>query len=79
MKSKQELYRDFEAIRADINRLKDHLEFINAIKITNENREEIENNRQMIFEKMKKLQAELSDIVDCIGYYNTLEKHKGEL
>lgn len=53
--------------------------FIDAIKITNENREEIENNRQMIFEKMKKLQAELSDIVDCIGYYNTLEKHKGEL
>lgn len=79
MKSKQELYRDFEAIKADINRLKDHLEFINAIKITNENREEIENNRQMIFEKMRKLQAELSDIVDCIGYYNTLEKHKGEL
>lgn len=79
MKSKQELYKDFEAIRVDINRLKDHLEFINAIKITDENREEIENNRQMIFEKMKKLQAELSDIVDCIGYYNTLERHKGEL
>lgn len=79
MKSKQELYGDYEVIKADINRLKDHLEFINAIKITNENREKIENNRQMIFEKMKKLQAELSDIVDCIGYYNTLEKHKGEL
>lgn len=79
MKSKQELYGDYEVIKADINRLKDHLEFINAIKITNENREEIENNRQMIFEKMKKLQAELSDIVDCIGYYNTLERHKGEL
>lgn len=79
MKSKQELYGDFEVIKADINRLKDHLEFINAIKITNENREEIENNRQMIFEKMRKLQAELSDVVDCIGYYNTLEKHKGEL
>lgn len=79
MKSKQELYRDFEAIKADINRLKDHLEFINAIKITNENREQIEKDRQAIFEKMKKLQAELSDIVDCIGYYNTLERHKGEL
>lgn len=79
MKSKQQLYDDEKAIRAELNRLKDHLMFIDAIKITNENREEIENNRQMIFEKMRKLQAELSDIVDCIGYYNTLEKHKGEL
>ena len=79
MKSKQQLYDDEKAIRADLNRLKDHLMFINAIKITNENCEEIENNRQMIFEKMKKLQAELSDIVDCITYYNVLERHKGEL
>lgn len=79
MKSKQELYRDFEAIKADINRLKDHLEFINVIKITNENRKEIENNRQIIIEKMRKLQAELSDTLDCITYYNVLERHKGEL
>lgn len=79
MKSKQQLYDDDKAIRADLNRLKDHLEFINVIKITNDNREQIENERRSIIEKMKKLQAELSDIVDCIGYYNTLEKHKGEL
>jgi hypothetical protein len=79
MKSKQQLYDDEDVIRAKLNRLKDHLEFINAIKITNENREQLEKDRQAIFEKMKKLQAELSDIVDCIGYYNTLEKHKGEL
>lgn len=79
MKSKQQLYDDEDVIRAKLNHLKNNLMFIDAIKITNENREEIENNRQMIFEKMKKLQAELSDIVDCIGYYNTLEKHKGEL
>lgn len=79
MKSKQQLYDDEDVIRAKLNRLKDYLEFINAIKITNENREQLEKDRQAIFEKMKKLQAELSDIVDCIGYYNTLEKHKGEL
>lgn len=79
MKSKQQLYDDEDVIRAKLNCLKDHLEFINAIKITNENREQLEKDRQAIFEKMKKLQAELSDIVDCIGYYNTLEKHKGEL
>lgn len=79
MKSKQQLYDDEKAIRADLNRLKDHLEIINAIKITNDNREQLENERRSIIENMRKLQAELSDIVDCIGYYNTLERHKGEL
>lgn len=79
MKSKQELYDDEKAIRADLNRLKDHLEIVNAIKITNDNRKEIENNRQIIIEKMRKLQAELSDTLDCITYYNVLENHKGEL
>lgn len=79
MKSKQQLYDDEDVIRAKLNRLKNNLMFIDAIKITNENREEIENNRQMIFEKMRKLQAELSDTLDCITYYNVLEKHKGEL
>lgn len=79
MKSKQQLYDDEKAIRAELNRLKDHLEFINVIKITNENREEIENNRQIIIEKMRKLQSELSDTLDCIAYYRVLEKHKGEL
>ena len=79
MKSKQQLYDDEDVIRAKLNRLKNNLMFINAIKITNENREEIENNRQMIFEKMRKLQAELSDTLDCITYYNVLERHKGEL
>lgn len=79
MKSKQQLYDDEDVIRAKLNRLKNNLMFINAIKITNENREEIENNRQMIFEKMRKLQAELSDTLDCIAYYRVLEKHKGEL
>lgn len=71
MKPKQQLYDDEDVIRAKLNRLKNNLMFIDAIKITNENREEIENNRQMIFEKMRKLQAKLSDIVDCIGYYNS--------
>lgn len=79
MKSKQQLYDDEKAIRADLNRLKDHLEIINAIKITNDNREQLENERRSIIENMRKLQAELSDTLDCIGYYNTLEKHKGEL
>lgn len=79
MKSKQELYRDFEAIKADINRLKDYLEFINAIKITNENREQIEKDRQVIFENIGNLRAELLDTLECINYYNVLEKHKGEL
>ena len=79
MKSKQQLYDDEKTIRADLNRLKDHLEIVNAIKITNDNREQLENERRSIIENMRKLQAELSDIVDCIGYYNTLEKHKGEL
>ena len=79
MKSKQELYRDFEAIRADINRLKDHLEFINAIKITDENREQIEKDRQAIIKNIGNLRAELLDTIECINYYNVLEKHKGEL
>ena len=79
MKSKQQLYDDEKAIRADLNRLKDHLEIVNAIKITNDNREQLENERRSIIENMRKLQAELSDIVDCITYYNVLEKHKGEL
>lgn len=79
MKSKQQLYDDEKAIRADLNRLKDHLEFINVIKITNDNREQLENERRSIIENMRKLQAELSDIVDCITYYKVLEKHKGEL
>lgn len=79
MKSKQQLYSDYEAIKADINRLKDHLEFINAIKITNENREQIEKDRQAIFENIGNLHAELLDTLECISYYNVLEKHKGEL
>lgn len=79
MKSKQQLYDDEKAIRADLNRLKDHLEIVNVIKITNDNCEQIENERRSIIEKMRKLQAELSDIVDCITYYNVLERHKGEL
>lgn len=79
MKSKQQLYDDEKAIRADLNRLKDHLEFIDAIKITNDNREQIENERRSIIENTRKLQAELSDTLDCITYYNVLEKHKGEL
>lgn len=79
MKSKQQLYDDEKAIRADLNRLKDHLEIVNAIKITNDNREQLENERRSIIENMRKLQAELSDTLDCITYYNVLEKHKGEL
>ena len=79
MKSKQQLYDDEKAIRADLNRLKDHLEFINVIKITNDNREQIESERRSIIENMRQLQAELSDTLDCITYYNVLEKHKGEL
>lgn len=79
MKSKQQLYRDFEAIRTDINRLKDHLKFINAIKITDENREQIEKDRQAIIENIGNLRAELLDTIECINYYNALEKHKGEL
>lgn len=79
MKSKQEVYEDYEAIRADINRLKDHLEFINAIKITNENREQLEKDRQAIIENIGNLRADLLDTIKCINYYNVLEKHKGEL
>lgn len=79
MKSKQQLYDDEKAIRADLNRLKDHLEIVNAIKITNDNHEQLENERRSIIENMRKLQAELSDTLDCIAYYRVLEKHKGEL
>lgn len=79
MKSKQQLYDDEKAIRADLNRLKNHLEIVNAIKITNDNREQLENERRSIIENMRKLQTELSDTLDCIAYYRVLEKHKGEL
>lgn len=79
MKSKQQLYDDEDVIRADLNRLKDHLEIVNAIKITNDNREQLENERRSIIENMRKLQAELSDTLDCIAYYRVLEKHRGEL
>ena len=79
MKSKQEVYEDYEAIRADINRLKDHLEFITAIKITNENREQLEKDRQAIIKNIGNLRADLLDTIECINYYNVLEKHKGEL
>lgn len=79
MKSKQQLYDDEKAIRADLNRLKDHLEIVNAIKITNDNREQLENERRSIIENMRKLQVKLSDTLDCIAYYRVLERHKGEL